>query len=92
MSKKKDKRKNLQTRLTAIVEIYIEQKGKENRKKLKDFIELKMDEIISFSESLSRRSKDKNKVPVNYIDSKGNSKVEQTPEALRNGISSLDGN
>lgn len=66
MSKKKDKRKNLQSRLTTIVEIYIEQKGKAKKKELKEFIEKKMDEIISFSESLSRRKKNKNIVPVNH--------------------------
>jgi len=57
MSKKKEIKKDLQKRLCAIVEIYMEQKGKANRKRLSDFIEKKMAEIISFRDNLDVEKK-----------------------------------
>ena len=53
MSKKQEKKKNLRKSFCAIVDIYVEQKGKEKRKQLNSFIEQKIAEIISFSDNLS---------------------------------------
>jgi hypothetical protein len=57
MSKKQEKKKNLRKSLCAIVDIYMEQKGKEKRKQLKSFIDQKIAEIISFSDNLSNKKK-----------------------------------
>jgi len=57
MSKKKEAKKSLQRRVSAIVEIYVEQKGKSKRKLLKEFIEVKVNEIIEFNELLKKRKK-----------------------------------
>ena len=66
MKKKKQQRKDLKKRLSAIIKIYTEQKGKSNRKLLKYFIEQKADEIVAYSEH-----------PVtNAIKKTGNKKIE----------------
>lgn len=57
MSKKKEHSKNLQKRLSAIVEIYVEQKGKQKKNTMKQFIEQKMDEIIIFNDTLNKRKR-----------------------------------
>ena len=62
MSKKKEEKKSLQKRLCAIVDIYMQQDGKQNKKQLKDFIELKMKEIIAFQETLHKKGKQKKAV------------------------------
>jgi hypothetical protein len=59
MSKKQEKKKNLRKSFCAIVDIYVEQKGKEKRKQLNSFIEQKIAEIISFSDNLSIKKKGK---------------------------------
>jgi hypothetical protein len=61
MSKKQEKKKNLRKRLYAIVDIYMEQKDKEKRKQLNSFIEQKIAEIISFSDNLSNKKKNRPK-------------------------------
>ncbi len=62
MSKKKEGKKSLQKSLCAIVEIYMEQDGKQNKILLKDFIDLKMKEIIAFQETLHKKGKKKKAV------------------------------
>jgi hypothetical protein len=57
MSKKKENRKNLRKNLYAIVDIYMEQKGKEKRKQLNSFIEQKIADIKSSSDNLSNKKK-----------------------------------
>ena len=55
MKKKKQVQKELQKKLNAILEIYVDQKGKANRKLLKDFIEQKADEVLLYAESLNQQ-------------------------------------
>ena len=52
MSKKQKIKKNLQKSLSDIVKIYTEQKGKANRRKLSNFIEQKIAEILSYRGNL----------------------------------------
>ena len=55
MSKKNAKKKNLEKRLSTIIEIYMEQKGKAKRKKLAKFIREKIGEILLFRDNLSAK-------------------------------------
>ena len=57
MSNKKDEKKSLQKRLTSIEEIYIEQKGKQNKILLKAFIDEKLSEIITYRNMLKELEK-----------------------------------
>jgi hypothetical protein len=57
MSKKKEIKKDLQKKLSAIVEIYVEQKGKARKKQLSDFIEKKLAEIVVFRNNLTAQRK-----------------------------------
>jgi hypothetical protein len=63
MSKKQKSKKNLKKSLSVILDTYTGQKGKTNRKKLSDFIEQKISEILSFRDNL-RLTGDAKKPPV----------------------------
>ncbi len=64
MSKKKEETKNLEKRVSMIVEIYMEQKGREEKKELSLFIAEKVKEIIAFRDSLKKRKKIKEILPA----------------------------
>ncbi len=62
MGKKKEAKKSLQKRVIAIIDLYTGKKSKRKKNLLKGFIDIKVKEIIEFSEQLKKRKK-KNETP-----------------------------
>jgi predicted peroxiredoxin len=75
MNKKLRKKENLRTRLYAIVDIYMKQKGKGKRKQLNEFIEQKISKIKLFSCNLSIKKGGTPKKEKSEIDNLKNAQV-----------------
>lgn len=57
MSRKQERKKYLQKRLSVVIKTYAGLKGKANRKNLSDFIEQKLAEILSYRDNLPVKEK-----------------------------------
>ena len=82
MAKQKKLQQKIQKELTAIIEIYTAQKGKEKRKQLKTFIAQKIAEILLFQEQLSNTRKEPPATQEELIPA-ANTNISPSPEVLK---------